>query len=190
MLRLGMIYIGAVFTVYFIAGLGLIAFLSNIPLLYAQFIAIIVGGVVVLAGIVEIKDFFWYGQGMTLAISPKHAKKIKDMAQNMSVGTVISLGVFVAAVELPCTGGPYLAITLSSLRTSTLPHSCYWFSTTLFSVMPLVVILLLVVSGKKIHDIKQWKGKWKSFMRLGTGIILIWLGWLLIMIANGSINMN
>src|SRR3989338_10798172 len=63
LLKIGLIYIGAVFLTYFLYGLGLIAFLSVIPIVVAEYISIAVGLIVVFMGLIEIKDYFWYGQG-------------------------------------------------------------------------------------------------------------------------------
>ncbi|HLD84089.1 MAG TPA: hypothetical protein VI979_04520, partial [archaeon] len=57
-------------------------------------------------------------------------------------------------------------------------------------VMPLAVILLMAYSGTKISFIKSWKQKNKSYMRLATGILLIALGFALMLIANGTINLG
>src|SRR3989338_5354127 len=69
-----------------------------------------IGVLVVAAGLIEIKDFFWYGRGLTLSIPSDKAKKIYEMSRKITFPAMIVLGVFVAGVELPCTGGPYLAI--------------------------------------------------------------------------------
>ena len=105
MIKIGLLYVFAVFTTYFLFGLGLIAFMANIPLYVAEYISIVVGTLVVMAGLLEIKDYFWYGKSISLSIPKEYAKKIQKKMQNVSVGTVIFLGAFVASVELPCTGG-------------------------------------------------------------------------------------
>src|SRR3989344_9429277 len=110
MLFLGTIYISSVFTVYFLAGLGLMYFLANIPLWLTEYISLSVGAVIILAGIVEIKDYFWYGKGFSLAIPEVFAKKLHSLSNKTTVFGIIVLGAFVSAVELPCTGAPYLAI--------------------------------------------------------------------------------
>src|SRR3989344_4163902 len=61
MLLLGSIYILSVFTIYLLAGLGLMYFLSNIPLYITEYLSISVGLLILIAGIIEVKDFFWYG---------------------------------------------------------------------------------------------------------------------------------
>lgn len=190
LLKIGLIYIGAVFLTYFAFGLGLIAFLSSIPQVVAEYISIAVGIVVVGAGIVEIKDYFWYGKGINLAINPKYAAKIKEKMMKLSVGTVVFLGIFVAAVELPCTGGPYLAITLLLSQQFNFTAFLMLVLYNLIFILPLVIILLMVMFGAKLQEIQNWKQSNKAYMRLATGGLLIILGWLLILIANGTINLN
>lgn len=188
MLQLGFAYIGAVGIVYFLAGLGLLTFLSNIPHSVAEYISIIVGAVIVLAGLVEFKDFFWYGQGFSLAIDPKMAKRIHEYSKNLSVPGMIFLGAFVSAVELPCTGAPYLAILLVLKQNFDFTAFLLLVLYNFIFVLPLLIILLLAAAGMKVTDIKMWKERNRPYMRLLTGLLLIALGWLLIFIANGTIN--
>ena len=190
LVKIGLIYISSVYVTYFLYGLGLISFLAVIPVVAAEYISIIVGLIVVLAGILEIKDFFWYGKGFSLAISKENAKKIEEKIKNISVSTSIFLGVFVASVELPCTGGPYLAITLLLSQNFNLSAFILLVIYNIIFVLPLVVILALVLLGVKIENVHAWKQMNKAYMRLITGFILIALGWLLMLIANGTINLN
>jgi len=190
MLKIGLIYIFAIFVTYFLFGLGLIKFLSVIPQVIAEYISIAVGLIVVSAGLLEIKDYFWYGKGFSLMIPHKYVKKIQDKVKNLSVGSVIFLGVFVAAVELPCTGGPYLAITLLLAQNFNFTAFLMLILYNIIFVMPLVIILFMVLFGSKIQHIQEWKQSNKHYMRLMAGFLLIALGWLLMLIANGTINLN
>jgi cytochrome c biogenesis protein CcdA len=98
------------------------------------------------------------------------------------------LGAFVAAVELPCTGAPYLAI-ITILRIDfTIWAFALMVLYNLIFVMPLIVILIMVASGTKISAVSKWKEESKGTMRLGMGLLLVALGWILILIANGTIN--
>lgn len=190
LLLLGGAYIGAIYITYLAAGLGLVYFLSEIPILIAEYLSIAVGLLVILAGMLEIKDFFWYGKGFSLEIPHVFAKKIQEwsMSSATSIVGVMLLGAFVAAVELPCTGAPYLAI-ITVLRVN--------FDWTAFGLMvlynlifvsPLLFILAMVAGGAKISSVQKWKEESKGAMRLGIGLLLIALGWILILIANGVIN--
>ncbi len=190
LLKIGLLYVSAVYLTYFLYGLGLIAFLASIPIVWAEYISIVVGLLVVGAGIFEIKDFFWYGSGFSLAIPKKYAEMIKEKMKKISVRTIMFLGVFVASVELPCTGGPYLAITLLLSQNFNFGALLLLIIYNIIFVMPLIILIFLVRLGTKIQRIQNWKQNNKAYMRLATGIILIILGWLLILIANGAINLN
>jgi cytochrome c biogenesis protein CcdA len=188
LLFLGSLYIGAIFLTYLIAGLGLIYFLQSVPLFVAEYLAIIVGTFVILAGLLEVKDYFWYGKGFSLQIPPYFANKIHEYSKNITVPGVIFLGAFIAGVELPCTGAPYLAIiTLLSLNFNFQAFMLLILYNVIF-VMPLIIILILVAGGMKVNKIKEWKQNNKGYMRFAIGYMLIGLGWLLILIANGTIN--
>lgn len=189
LMLLGGLYIFAIFLAYLLAGLGLIYFLSTIPIIVAEYLSLVVGALVVLAGLLEIKDFFWYGRGFSLQIPGYFARKIHEYSTSKTtIVGVMFLGAFVAGVELPCTGAPYLAIiTILSINFNFQAFLLLVLYNLIF-VLPLVVILLLVAGGTQIAHVKKWKEENKGRMRLFIGLLLVALGWLLILIANGTIN--
>src|SRR3989339_705587 len=112
MLFLGTIYIAVVYVTYLLAGLGLIWFQGFlIQQGLSIYLGVFLGLLIIALGIVEIKDFFWYGKGFSLSIPPQYAELIKEKSKDVTVAGAVFLGALVAMVELPCTGGPYLAIT-------------------------------------------------------------------------------
>lgn len=190
LLWLGFLYVMAVMGVYLLAGLGLMYFLSSIPLIVTESLSLIVASILIIVALFEIKDFFWYGEGFSFSISGVNAARIKEYAQNISAPGVIFLGAFVSAVELPCTGAPYLAII-------TLLSQYFDFTAFLLLVLyniifvsPLIIVLLLVAGGMQIEKIHKWKDSNKGWMRLAVGVLLIFLSWLLILIANGTVNLG
>ena len=189
LLMLGGAYIFAIFMTYLIAGLGLVYFFSSIPIVIAEYLSLFVGSLVILAGILEIKDYFWYGKGFSLQIPKVFAKKIHEYSTSKStVWGVMFLGAFVAAVELPCTGAPYLAI-ITILRIDF--NFAAFMLMVLYNfifVLPLLVILFMVAGGTKISVVSKWKEESKGTMRLFMGMLLAALGWILMLIANGTIN--
>lgn len=188
MLLLGGVYIFAIFATYLLAGLGILYFLASIPLFVTEYLSIFVGSLIILFGLVEIKDYFWYQKGFSLGIPAIFTDKIHKMAYNTTIPGVILLGAFVAGVELPCTGAPYLAIiTVLSLNFNLVAFLMLVLYNIIF-VLPLLIILLLVAGGTKLPAVKAWKQEARGFMRLAIGLLLVGLGWLLILIANGTIN--
>ncbi len=190
MLLLGSLYISSVMIVYLLAGLGLTYYFSTLPLALAEYISIGVGVLIIFAGLLEIKDYFWYGKWFSLTIPAAFAKKIHDYSSKTTLAGVIFMGAFVSAVELPCTGAPYLAIiTLLSQNFDIAAFMLLVLYNIIF-VAPLIVILLLVAAGVKLHEIKKWKQSNRSFMRLFIGLLLVALGWMLMLIANGTVNLG
>lgn len=188
MLLLGSLYIFAVFLTYLIAGLGLIYFLASIPLFVTEYLSILVGSFIIFAGLIEVKDFFWYGRGFSLSIPVYFTDKIHRFAKNTTIPGVLLLGAFVSGVELPCTGAPYLAIiTILSLNFNFIAFLMLILYNIVF-VAPLIFILILVAFGVKLQHVKRWKQESRGYMRLFIGLLLIGLGWLLILIANGTVN--
>ena len=191
MIIVGIIYIVAVYVAYFIAGLGLITVLQYVPFDLAEFIGIFVGGLVVLLGLVELKDaFVGKDKATTLGINPKHADKIKEMAKKTTIPGVIVLGFFVAAVELPCTGGPYLAITTLLSKHFDARAFAYLALYNFIFVLPLIVIVGLAYLGTTVEALKKWKDSNKKYMRIGTGLLMISLGVLLILFAATVISLG
>lgn len=181
MLFVGMIYITAIFVTYFLAGLGLMAFIQRFEL--AQFIGLLVGSLIILMGFVDIKDFFAYGKGFSLGINPKHVERIKVMAKEATIPGVIILGMFVAAVELPCTGGPYLAITALLSRQFDFLALMYLLLYNFIFVLPLIVIMVLAYIGITAVHLDKWKNANKKYMRLASGLLMVALGVVLILFA-------
>ena len=188
MLLLGGLYIFAIFLTYLLAGFGILYFLAKIPLFITEYLSIAVGLLIIIFGFFEIKDFFWYGKGFSLGIPPVFMDSIHRLSKNATIPGVILMGAFVAGVELPCTGAPYLAIiTILSLNfdfTALLLLILY----NIIFVLPLIVILLMVAGGMKLNAVSTWRHESRGFMRLAIGMLMVGLGWLLILIANGTIN--
>jgi len=188
MMFVGLVYLSVVYITYFLAGLGLLYFIQKLAI--ADGVAITAGILVIILGIIEIKDFYWYGRGISLTIPKSQIGRIKRYAEKASIPGVVLLGMLVAAVELPCTGGPYLAIT--SLLAKDFDWIAFWYLAlyNFIFVLPLLVILIAVYTTLTVAHIDAWKGKYKKWMRLVSGLVMVALGIVLILYANGDINLG
>jgi len=175
MLKIGITYIITIFSVYFLSGLGIFVFVQGFGISRIVFnIAAIVS---IIAGLINVKDFFWYGKGISLVIPEKARPLTEKYIKLASLPAAILLGILVSLFELPCTGGVYLAI-LSLLannltQTAAIPWLLFY---NLIFILPLVVILTAVVFGYeagKADKIRLEKRKW---LKLIMGLIMIGLG--------------
>jgi len=171
-LRSGIIYTGVIFLVYLAAGFSIMRFAGSF--LALNNVKVFVGIIVLIGALIEFKDFFWEGKGFSLAI-PKSAKPwLEKYARRGTFFSLIILGTLVALVELPCTGGIYLAI-LSLIADSGIKGIFYLILYNLVFVLPLILISYFVYRGAKVDTINKWVQKNKRFMRLAAGIVMLGL---------------
>lgn len=181
MLKIASIYTIVVYITYLLSGLGLIWFQSFlIGLGFATIVGTLVGVLVIIGGLVEVKDFFWYGQGFSLMIPAKYSSLLKDKIEHVTTASAIFLGAFVAMVELPCTGGPYLAITAILAKRFDALALIYLIIYNFIFVLPLIVISGMAYYGVHISSMKQWKEEKRKWMRLAAGLLMVALGAFLI----------
>ena len=144
--RVGLVYIITVFIVYFLAGLGILQTFAALKI--GPLITRLAAGLLVVLGLINIKDFFWYGRGITLAIPESKKPLLEKYIRKASIPGAIILGFLVAAFELPCTGGIYLGVLcLAAESCSRLKGILYLLLYNLVFVLPLLVILFLMSSG-------------------------------------------
>jgi len=173
-LAISIIYILTVYAVYFLAGLGILAVLSKLSFL--RILTKILAGVIILFGLINIKDSFKEGKAM-LAIPESTKPLIHAWVYRASIPAAIVLGIIVASVELPCTGGMYLAI-LALLANQVTKSTAFWYLAfyNLIFVLPLIIITFLFIFGLEAHKLQDYMETHKKKARLIMGIVLIAIG--------------
>ncbi len=172
----GFVYLFAVFLTYLAAGLILLPIIQTVTRSFAVNAYFAIAAVIAIAGLLEIKDFFWYGKGYSLSIFPEAAHRIKMYTQKVTgkITTTFLLGIFVAIVELPCTGAVYLAVlTLMSMSGLAVSNITMLLLYNVIFVFPLAVIVMLFYYGMDFKALEKWRQENKGLMRLLTGILLI-----------------
>lgn len=178
-LRVGLVYIGTVFVVYFLAGFGILKVLTTFNV--AGVIYKIAGVILIFVGLVNVKDFFWYGKGFTLAIPESRKPLIQKYVKKASIPAAIVLGFLVSAFELPCTGGVYIAILgLIASHETQLSAVPYLLLYNLIFVLPLFIILGFVYFGFSAKKMEEWRGKNRRWLRLVLGLGSLVLGVLIL----------
>ncbi|MBS3151342.1 sulfite exporter TauE/SafE family protein [Candidatus Woesearchaeota archaeon] len=184
MLLAALIYVSAVYITYFLIGMGIftLTYTAGMAKYFYWFAAIIA----ILAGLFEVKDYFWYGKGFSLQIIPGGVMRLKSYIRvlknvsnkhpTLSFLIAFLIGVFVVFVELPCTGAPYLVI-LGLLSSGDyyagIPLLLLY---NLIFILPLFIIIGLVYAGKTSRALEKWRKKYRGLMRMLIGLFLIALG--------------
>ncbi len=176
-LRSGLIYTVVIFFVYLLAGLGIMKLINSFSIL--NYVSMVVGVVVLIGGIIELKDFFWEGKGISLKIPVGAKPLLEKYIRKGTLPAMFVLGALVALVELPCTGGIYLAI-LSLISNSGGEGIVYLLIYNFIFVLPLFLLTFMIYRGMKVEGINDWVQNNKKFMRLAAGLIMLFLAFTLL----------
>ncbi len=187
-LNIGIIYIITVFATYFVIGLlfyQVLLTFSQTPqyAVVSNLIHLVLGAILVITGAINLKDFFWPGRGFSLEI-PKYIRPyLQGWVAKATISATVVLGALVTIFEMPCSL-PLYAGTLDILSRSGLSRLTtvgYLGIYNLMFILPLLVILFIVYSGKKITMVKEWEHRSKKWMKLLMGSMLVGFGiWLLL----------
>lgn len=175
----GLTYVSAVFLTYLAAGFILLPIIDQLG--EASTSAYVVLGIlVIIAGLLEVKDYFWYGKGPSLSIMPSASKRIKMYSKRItnSYVTTFGLGIFVALVELPCTGAVYLAVLslMTKIEGINISNATFLVVYNIIFVAPLIIILFAMYFGVSAETFESWRKDNRGLMRLFIGLTLLAMG--------------
>ena len=121
LLRTGFVYIFTVFLTYLTIGL---VFYNLAYYLQRTWMAVwlnrVIGGVLLVAGIIQIKDFFWPDSPIHLRIPGSSKERLAKLVEKTSLGATILLAILVTVLETPCSLPIYVG-TATVLAQSGLP---------------------------------------------------------------------
>jgi len=185
MLLIGGIFVffsGAMYFLFMAAWLNLFVYLGELG-----FITFIAGSFAVLMALINIKDYFWFKNGISLSISNDNKPALFDRVRHLlrleSLFTAAVATVFLAIVansyELLCTAGfPMIytrILTLSSISTTS--YYVYLLLYNLVYVLPLLVIVVLFTIKLGSRKLTEHEG---MVLKLLSGVMMLQLGALLI----------
>jgi hypothetical protein len=174
--KIGLVFTFVIFVFYILFMILLSSFLGMFVLQYGVIIKIGVIAISSFAGILLIKDFFWYGKGISLSI-PKSAKPVLEKyIQKATIGSTIILGILASLVELPCTAiFPLIYTTiLAESGVIGLQKITYIIFYNLIYIWPLLFIVFATYfSWMRIERVDEIIQRNKRWMRLISGIALL-----------------
>jgi len=192
--RTRMAVVGGLFV--FFSGLMYFIFMAawlNVFLLMGQLalITFLAGLIAVAIGAVNIKDYFFFGQGFSLSIpesvKPRLFEKMRHVVEAgqwpaMIASTVI-LAVAANSYELLCTAGFPMVYTriLTLSQLSNTEYYLYLLFYNLIYVVPLLLIVALFIWTMGARKLGEWEGR---LLKLLSGTMMLGLG-ILLMFAPG-----
>ena len=197
MALIGIIFILTSGFMYFLFIIVLLTLRAELLGSYKDMIRIIVGLIALIAGTINVKDFFFFKKGISLTISESKMgnvmKRMRHIVEKVKVaesskamfiailGTII-LAAFVNLVELGCTlilPIQYIEVLITNYGTHlSFLHYTYIAFYCLIYIIPLLFILSSFLYTFKSERVTETKGK---ILKLISGIVMIGLGLILLL---------
>lgn len=182
-IKTGLLYIASVFITYLVVGLGLYSFVSQFDLTQeAAVLNYIIAGVLIIAGLIQFKDFLGIEGGPHLRIPTASKDKLMGYIEKVSYPATVVLGILVTLLETPCSLPIYVGTaTILSQSGMAFPLVVLYFLYYNFLfVLPLIIVLLVLWRGRRLVEVKEWEHKAKKWMHLGLALVLLLMGiWLI-----------
>lgn len=175
----GFSFIAAVFSAYFLMGIGLLEFIRSYTLSFSGIFYKITGILAIIFGLLNIKDYFWYGGGGFLMEVPQTWRpKMKELIKKVtSPWGGFTVGLLISLFLLPCTSGPYVVILgMLAAKTTFLKALLYLIFYNLIFIAPMAAIVIAMYFGLPPERAEEWRKNKIRLLHLIAGVILIALG--------------
>jgi cytochrome c biogenesis protein CcdA len=182
-LKIGVAYILSVFVTYLVIGLMFYQLAYQLQQsIWSRVFSLVLGGGLMLAGVIQVKDVFWPELPIHLRIPSVSKKRLDGLVGKASLPAAILLGILVTILETPCSLPLYVG-TATVLATSGMGMAGvvgYFLYYNFLFVLPLIVVLVVMYKGREVVVMREWEHGAKKWMHLGLGVALLVLGgWLM-----------
>jgi cytochrome c biogenesis protein CcdA len=181
-----MILIGGIFVItsaviYFLfmtAWLNFFLFIGFVPAF-----RVLISIIAIAAGLINLKEIFWFKKGVSLTIDEKHKPKLFEKVRKIVheqetfwavIGT-IALAVFVNFIELLCTAG-LPALYTNILTMNKLPWIKYYLYLILYNIIYVVPLLIIVMFFSLTMGRHKFTEKQAKLLKLVSGLLMLLLG--------------
>jgi cytochrome c biogenesis protein CcdA len=138
----------------------------------------IVGWLAILLGILNLKDWLWYGKGFLMEVPLSWRPKLKSLIASVtSPAGAFGIGFVVSLFLLPCTSGPYIVI-LGMLANKVMQAKAWLYLViyNLVFVSPMVVITWAVYKGFDPMKAEEMRQKRLRTLHLIAGVLMLVMG--------------
>lgn len=178
-LKLGGVFIGVIFLVYFGIGLGILQAvrISSDP----HFVARAGAWILIALGTLNVIEHFWPQFPIKLHMPAIAHRKTNQLLKVATVPATVAMGGIVGLCTFPCSGGIYVSIiTLLNAKTTLAWGLGYLALYNLLFVTPLIGILLAAGNRTTAKAWARWERQHALRIRLVFGLIMVALGVLML----------
>lgn len=179
-LRMGVLYVAAIYLVYFLIGLGLLVALVLTG--EAHLLARVAAFLVIALGLLTLGGLLWEPLGRVTRAPHRLWERAQPLLRQATLPSAFGAGLLVGLCTFPCSGGIYVAILgLLSTRTGYLTGLAYLYLYNLMFVLPLVAILAAVQNRSLARRLAAWEVAHRRWTRFLSGLLMVAVGALILL---------
>ncbi len=173
----GLAFSGAIFLSYYAMGVGLyhLVVWAHLSLFLARFL----GGLAIILGLLNLKDYFAYGAGgFVMEVPRRWRPRMKRLIRSAtSPISAFIIGLAVSTFLLPCTSGPYIVITSWLAAREHYQQALAWLAVyNLVFISPMLAITVGVWRGLVPQQLEEKRQKSLRLLHLLAGLLLTFVG--------------
>ena len=154
-------------------------------------ITIIAGLVAVVIAIINIKDYFWFKQGVSLSIPESARPTLYQRTRKLvtagslpaMIAATIGLATFANLYEFLCTAGFPMVFT-RILTMEELPSFTYYLYLVLYNIIYVIPLLIIVVVFTMTFGVKKLQEEQGRQLKLLSGLMMLLLGLVLVFVPD------
>jgi hypothetical protein len=178
-------YLLAYWVLTAVLGVALVLIFSSLSAKSLQILALMVASAAILWGMLTLRHYFWSKKHSRVPLS-WHGLLHTHTIKKSSPHSAMVAGLLACLISFGSIGLQLLALTvIVALLTPAVPQWMLLPALTL--ILPLVLLYRRVLSGYKVSTILKWKNESRAMMSLSLSLAHIALGWIILLILNGSI---
>lgn len=177
----GLAFSFAVFSSYFMMGLGLYKAITAFSL--PHYFSLAVAVLAIIIGLANLKDVFWYGKVFIMEVPLSWRPNMQKILKNVT-GPIGALGAgyLVSLFLVPCASGPYVVLLGKLAERANMMHTIPMLILyNLIFVLPMIIITLAMYFGStRMGKLENWrKNNLRLLHAITAGLMLFIGGYLL-----------
>ena len=173
--KMGVTYISAIYTVYFLIGLGILQAVHIFGV--HHFMALAGAYLIIVLGAINLAGYFFPSFPIKLKIPHFSKGTLENWIHKATIPAALVLGILVGLCVFPCSGAIYVAIIgLLSAKVAYLQAITYLLLYNIMFVLPLIAILFATSNKYATRKMTEWEQSKSKAMHLLSGVIMVVLG--------------
>jgi cytochrome c biogenesis protein CcdA len=174
-MRMGIVYVLAIFFVYFFIGIGLLRaiVISGQP----HLLAMIGSYLLIILGSLSLLQYFFPNLPLSFHMPKGTWEKAKSWIFKATLPSALVAGLLVGLCTFPCSGGIYVAVLgLLASETTYFEGIGYLYLYNLMFILPLLIVLFTTSNRLVARKLTNWERSESSKIRLFSGLTMVAIG--------------